>query len=123
MHVPNEMVHLLVERGRTLIAEVRAVNALNRAWVRFDASAGGPDRPEAHRETLEKPDSPLYVLYRFEIAKKICEDEDSLLHEADYFEHTAFHRTQDIHEAFAKAAEYEPDWSKWGTYADHPFCP
>jgi hypothetical protein len=118
VHVPNELAQVLLRDSRYLITEVPSVSPLNRAWVKL-----GIVRDSIGKARLEKPDAPLYFLRRFELPRSLLEDEMHTLHEPDYFEHVEYFGTQDIAEAFEKAAEYESDWSKWGTYKMHPDCP
>ncbi len=118
MHVPDQLTTMLIGESRDIIAEVDAVSELNRAWVILIII-----RDPIGKARLKKPDAPLYFLHRFELPRSLLEDEMHRLHEPDFFEHIERFETQDIGEAFEKAAGYEPDWSKWGTYKMHPDCP
>jgi len=119
MHVPDELIDALTRADETLKAELEPREAGNRAWV---VLAMLTDPPPGRGETPGKhPGPPLYALHRFECPRSVLEDD--YLHDHDYFVHTERHRTEDIAEAFEKAAEYEPDWSKWGTRKMHPDCP
>lgn len=119
MHVPDEIVHTLTRARKTLIAELKPREPNNRAWVMLAMETDPP--PRRGRTVGKPPGPPQFGTHRFELPVSVLEDDD--LHDADYFVHTELFETQDIAEAFEKAAEYEPDWSKWGTRQMHPDCP
>ena len=118
MDVPREILERLVRGPGTLIAEIAPREPDNRAWVLLQGFNSKDLTP-----WVDAPDRRGFVVIRFDIPAFVVAEIDNEYDESSYMTHREELRTYDLAEALTKAAEYEPDWSKWGTYAEHPHCP
>ena len=111
MDVPQAIAELVL-RKEIIAAPTAARRAENYGWVRLRVIS--PSLLLAgERNRLENPDAPLYLVYRWDIAKAIADDETSPANGVEDHTHIERYETQDIHAAFTRAAEYQPDWTKW----------
>ena len=117
--VPRELLERLMRGREPLIAEIAPREAGNRAWVKLQ----GYNTEDLIIRKVPGPNRRGFFMLRFDIPAFVVAEIDNEYDDSSYMTHREELDTYDLAEALTKAAEYEPDWSKWGTSAEHPHCP
>ena len=120
MDVPDHIVRLVLRR-RTVAGRTEAREEENYGWVEIrliDAARLSPHE----RDALVDPEAPMFLVYRWDVPKHLADDDSTLYTGTEDHAHVERFETQDIYAAFQKAAEYQPDWSKWDDISAFDNC-